>query len=84
MSITKREFGKLSDGTVVTLYHLENGSGAYAELLDYGTLLVKLVVPDKAGSLTDVVLGYDTLEDYVVKADNLMYQDKRSRQSQRE
>ena len=65
MSITKREFGTLADGKKVTLFHLETASGAYAELLDYGTLLVKLVVPAKDGKLTDVVLGYDTLDAYV-------------------
>ena len=65
MSITKRLFGTLPDGKTVTLYHLETATGSYAELLDYGTVLVKLVVPDKENKLTDVVLGYDTLEDYI-------------------
>lgn len=65
MSITKRAFGSLPDGTAVTLYHLETASGAFAEFLDYGTVLVKLAVPDREKKLTDVVLGYDTLQDYI-------------------
>ena len=64
MSVTERKFGELRTGEEVRLFHLENASGAYAEVLDYGALLVKVCVPDKNGSLVDVVLGYDDLESY--------------------
>ena len=33
---------------------------------DYGAILVKLCVPDKDGELTDVVLGYDDVQQYEV------------------
>lgn len=62
--ITQGIFGKLPTGEEVQIYHLENKSGAYAEVLQYGAILVKLCVPDKNGTLTDVVLGYDKLADY--------------------
>jgi aldose 1-epimerase len=64
MSVSEKEFGKLQTGEVVKIFHLENPSGAYAEVLDFGAILVKLCVPDKKGTLTDVVLGYDKLSDY--------------------
>lgn len=64
MSVTERKFGELRTGEEVRLFHLENASGAYAEVLDYGALLVKVCVLDKNGSLVDVVLGYDDLESY--------------------
>ena len=64
--ITDRIFGELSTGESVHLYHLENKSGAYAEVIDFGAILVKLVVPDKDGKLTDVVLGYDNIDGYLV------------------
>lgn len=48
------------------MFHLENKSGAYVEVTDFGALLVKVCVPDKDGKLTDVVLGYDDLESYEV------------------
>lgn len=64
--ITERKFGELPSGEEVKLYHLENESGAFAEVTDYGAVLVKLCVPDRDGKLTDVVLGYDKLESYFV------------------
>ena len=64
MSITERKFGELKTGEPVRLFHLENASGAYAEVLDYGALLVKVCVPDQNGKLLDVVLGYDDLKSY--------------------
>ena len=32
---------------------------------NYGTLITELHVPDRAGQLADVVLGYDTIDEYV-------------------
>lgn len=62
--ITDRVFGTLPTGEEVRIFHLENASGAYAEVMDFGAILVKLCVPDKEGKLTDVVLGYDDLKGY--------------------
>ena len=64
--ITERIFGKLPTGEEAHLYHIENKSGAYIEVLQYGAILVKVCVPDKDGKLTDVVLGYDDLDSYLV------------------
>ena len=66
MGVTAKKFGNLTSGEEITLYHLENKSGAYAEVMDYGAILVKLCVPDKDGKLTDVVLGYDDVQQYEV------------------
>ena len=64
--VTKRTFGKLSSGEEIQIFHLENKSGAYAEISQFGAILVKLCVPDREGKLTDVVLGYDDLAGYEV------------------
>ena len=66
MGVTVRKFGELTTGEEIQLYHLENNSGAYAEVMDYGAILVKVCVPDKNGVLTDVVLGYDDVQQYEV------------------
>ena len=66
MSVSERKFGTLPTGEEVKIYHLENKKGAYAEVLQYGAILVNVCVPDKDGRLTDVVLGYDDLESYFV------------------
>ena len=62
--VTERVFGKLPNGEEIKIFHLENKTGAYAEVLQYGAILVKLCVPDRNGELRDVVLGYDDLKSY--------------------
>ncbi|HIY75491.1 MAG TPA: galactose mutarotase [Candidatus Sphingobacterium stercorigallinarum] len=46
-------------GKETPLYTLKNSSGATAYLTNFGARLVGLWVPDKNGTLTDVVLGFD-------------------------
>ena len=65
MKISKRAFGTLSDGTQVSCWTLINENGLQAEVLDYGVTIQSIIVPDKNGNPVDVVLGYDTLEEYV-------------------
>ena len=66
MSVSERKFGTLPTGEEVKIYHLENKKGAYAEVLQYGAILVKMCVPDKNGDLKDVVLGYDDIRGYEI------------------
>ena len=40
-------------------------------LEDFGASLLKLYVPDKDGKTQDIVLGYETLEDYENGGDSL-------------
>lgn len=65
MKITKTNYGMTTCGENVTLYHLENNSGAYVEIIDFGCRITKIVVPDKKGTLTDICLGYDNFAHYV-------------------
>ena len=46
------------------VYILKNSKGMKAVVSDFGAALLKLYVPDKNGKSQDVVLGYETLEDY--------------------
>lgn len=62
IKITQEPFGKLKDGCAVTKYTLTNASGAYVSFVDYGGHIVELVVPDASGKLSDIVLGYDTID----------------------
>ncbi len=66
MQIEKQEFGKTPDGKIVDLYTLTNDNGMTAKISNFGATLVSLVVPDKSGTIADVVLGFDTFEDYLV------------------
>ncbi len=58
-------FGIAPDGTPVELYTLRNAAGVEARICTYGGIVVSLKVPDRAGQLGDVVLGYDTLAGYL-------------------
>jgi aldose 1-epimerase len=53
------------DGSQVDLYTLKNSNGLEATITNYGGIVVSLKAPDKNGKLGDVVLGYDTLNDYI-------------------
>ena len=63
-SITKTEFGLTEDGQKVDLYTLTNDNGLVAKITNYGAILAELHLPDRHGELDDVVLGFDSLEDY--------------------
>ena len=59
----KETFGILPSGEEASLYTISCG-GITAAVTDYGAALVRLLVPDKAGCLADVVLGYDDCNGY--------------------
>ncbi len=62
-SILRQVLGQLEKD--VHIYTLENKNGMRARITNYGGIIVSLEVPDRKGKLGDVVLGYDTLEQYV-------------------
>lgn len=64
MTVTRFMFGTL-DGVPVPGFVIENRLGWRAVVMAHGARLVELHVPDRDGRLADVVLGYDTLGDYV-------------------
>ena len=64
MGITKKFFDKLSDGREVYTYTLKNANGMKAKICEFGAAIVKLVTPDKNGTFSDVVCGYDSMYGY--------------------
>ena len=60
---SRRIFGHTKDGRTVEALALDNGILA-CEVITFGAALRTLYVPDCAGIKRDVVLGYDTLEEY--------------------
>lgn len=64
-SITKTPFGQLADDTPVDLFTLTNAAGLVAKITNYGTIITELHVPDRAGRLGDIVLGFDNLAQYL-------------------
>lgn len=64
-AVTKKPFGKMPDGTDVDIFTLTNSKGAEARITNYGGALVSLIIPDKTGEFDDVILGYETLDEYI-------------------
>ena len=63
MTANRAEFGRTPEGRAVELLTLNSGS-ASCGIITFGAALRSLTVPDRTGSPVDVVLGYDTLEEY--------------------
>ena len=61
----KQEYFGETDGQEVRLYTLTNNRGLEISITNYGGAVVSLKAPDRNGSFADVVLGFDTLEEYV-------------------
>lgn len=58
-------FGTLPDGTAVEAVTLTGSNGVQARIITLGANLQALMVPDRAGKVADVTLGYDDLASYV-------------------
>jgi aldose 1-epimerase len=61
-------FGKTPSGEQVELYTLRNSHNVEISIATYGGVIVALKVPDRTGAVADVVLGFDTLDDYVKRS----------------
>lgn len=57
-------WGRTPAGEPVDLYTLRNAAGMVVCISNYGGTIVSLQVPDAAGHLTDVVLGFDSIGGY--------------------
>src|SRR5436190_17429917 len=64
-TVQKASFGKLPNGSAVDVYTLTNANGYFAKVMTYGATITELHVPDGKSGTTDVVLGFDNLEQYL-------------------
>jgi aldose 1-epimerase len=64
-SIETEAFGTMPDGTPVEIIRLTNANGIEVRAMTYGAIIVSIRVPDRDGTLDDVVLGFDDLDQYV-------------------
>ncbi|MES2005870.1 MAG: aldose epimerase family protein [Bacteroidota bacterium] len=63
----KSAYGQIVKNKPVSLYLLKNKNNMQVAITNYGGRIVALQVPDNKGVLTDVVLGYDSLQHYLSK-----------------
>lgn len=58
-------FGTMPNGEAVYSYELKNSNGVEVKIINYGATITSLKIPLKTDEIIDVVLGFNTLEDYV-------------------
>lgn len=58
-------FGCLPSGEEVYAYTLSNSNGVSVRVLTFGGIIQSLWVPDRDGKIANVVLGYETLSEYL-------------------
>jgi aldose 1-epimerase len=64
MKLTETVFGTLH-GRKVKSYTITNANGMELTCIDYGCIITEINVPDSQGNLENVVLGFDTLQEYI-------------------
>ncbi|QBZ97248.1 aldose epimerase family protein [Flavobacterium sangjuense] len=64
-SINAKLFGFTPDGKEVFCYAITNSKGTEVSIMTYGATITSLKIPVVNGEKIDVVLGFDTLEDYI-------------------
>ncbi len=65
--INKASFNKMVGGKQVGIFTLKNKNGMSADITNYGAKIVTLFAPDKNGNVADVVLGFNTLDEWLEK-----------------
>ncbi len=63
--IKEESFRGVHKGKPTGLYTLENKNGLIVQVSNYGGILVSIIVPDRSGKFTDIIQGYDTIEEYI-------------------
>ncbi|WP_411748246.1 aldose epimerase family protein [Psychrobacillus psychrotolerans] len=63
MSVQEKLFGYIN-GLPVTLFTVKNNNGFEVSCMNYGCVITKVLASDRTGQYENVVLGYDTLEEY--------------------
>lgn len=63
--LDRAKFQTEVDGKKTDLYTLTNSQGMEVCVTNYGGRIVSIMVPDKDGKMTDVVLGHDSIADYI-------------------
>jgi len=63
-ALNKQLFGTLKSGVPILEYTLTNANAMQVRVVTYGGIITAVEVPDRAGMLKNVVLGYDNLLNY--------------------
>lgn len=65
MKVKQIATGVFIDEKEVIAVELRNDKGTYVKIFNYGTIINKFIVKNSKGEEQDIVLGFDTFEDYL-------------------
>tara|TARA_R110000868_G_scaffold82268_2_gene232399 strand:- start:3827 stop:5011 length:1185 start_codon:yes stop_codon:yes gene_type:complete len=65
VTIEKHDFGETPEKEKVALYTLKNTNGIEINIMTYGGIITSLKTPNKDGVSEDIVLGYNSLDQYI-------------------
>lgn len=65
MSIEQSSYGTLPGGEDVSLFTLRNSKGMVVKVTNYGGIITEIHAPDRDGLMADIVLGKDSLQEYL-------------------
>ncbi|MGL1957137.1 MAG: galactose mutarotase [Colwellia sp.] len=61
--VSVEKWGK-AEGETAYLYTLKNDNGVVVKVSNWGAYIQSIIVPDRDGNFEDVVIGYDTWQEY--------------------
>lgn len=64
-NINEKSFGFDENGNESFIHEISNKNGMKLRATNYGATVTSLQIPNEGGNLIDVVLGFDTLLDYI-------------------
>jgi aldose 1-epimerase len=67
-AVSRAPFGTLPDGTAIESFTFTNAHGIEVRAITYGAIIVSLRTPDRTAALADIVLGFDTIDGYLVNS----------------
>ncbi|THB74897.1 MAG: galactose mutarotase [Desulfobulbaceae bacterium] len=62
--LTKKDFGSIED-RAIEKFTITNDKGLVLSLINLGGIITSIRTPDRQGNYANIVLGHDTLEDYL-------------------
>ena len=65
--LTRADFQSEQQGKQTDLYTLVNANGMEVCVTNYGGRIVSIMVPDKNGTMQDVLIGFTNITDYTTK-----------------
>ena len=65
MNLHQELFGTTRDGKKVEKFTFGNSKGVTATVMSLGGIVISLRMPDRAGAVREITLGFETLDDYL-------------------